>query len=1256
MTPTSPLAQNTPSKTNYKHPRRTISRLLIALIAVGIGLFAQSLFQAQSLWDGIVFYGLALSLFAYALRPVEQGQSPWVTPYRGLFAGLGLDKRPLYQIAGRILIIAALVTMFLSTQAFAEIATMSRAWQLYWASVLLFIFGILLMTKGPVIRTLGPFSSSRETRRATSLALGGILLLALGLRLWQFGELPFGVWFDEAEAGLQARRWLDELLYKPPFYHHINISGHLIWLYSLGLRFVSDSVLGLRLISVLFGVGGVWAAYLFGREVRGREFGLILAFCMAVMRWDINFSRIAMTGIDTPFFIFLSLFFLTRLFKRGNLRDAAFAGLSLGFGLNFYTAFRLYILALGLILLLGIFIWRQWCFRLTAVAWLGRNLTRGLIIMIALWIAWMPVGQYALNNPNAFGARVETTSIFNRRDDPDLARALRTNFLKHLAMFHIEGDHNGRHNLPGEPMLDPVMGALVLLGLGLGLQNSFSRSKRPDTLLFLLLLPISLIGGIFTLDFEAPQSLRSIAAVPTVGYFCSLAVSSIAIETRKSLRPLPPQWLLLPLGLIGGGYMFILNTHTYFVRQAEDFAVWNAFSTPETITGRKMAELGPSFDMYLSPFLTNHPSVRFISPHTLHHQTIPLPDALPIRSEAVRHAALFIHPDDGWVYEEAQRLYPTGQFETVSITPGGPPAVHIGILSAHDIASIQGISLLYWSGSEKQTAQMPLQTLKVDTIDVDWQNNPPLDPPYLAEWRGVLYVAQYGTYHLQVTAPASVTLEIDGLTLISGVGQQQATWELAKGNHTLRLLAHSGPGKVQLLWTPPYQGQALVPTSAFYTHPVTNNGLLGRYYPNANWQGPPALVKIDPFLNAYYHLIPLQRPYSVAWQGVFQAPVTGVYHFALRSVGPAKLFIDQEQILHNDLPHDLMPHQVLETAVSLPAGLHEIEVLFQDIYDRSRLHLYWRMPNEIALQPLPRQYLWPRLNSVPQTNLQLVEARPDFEAQTISLTYLNTLSEGLVQPRDIAVGPQETVYIVDSGVKAVRMFREGLLVGGWSQAGDGEFVEPFALVATQDGRLWVLDAAKQWIYSFDANGNPLGQFGGPEAKFYFPRGLAVLTQEGTADILAVADTGSGRVLLYDTTGQFLSTFGSFGEAPGQLNEPVDILRDVFGAYFITEGANIKRWQRLDPLGRPLSVWALDTPDAHDGSHLAGLADGSILMTNADSRVLRRYAPNGNLLSEWQTIGPISFKRPVGIFVDETRSMLYVSDITAGEVYEFAIGY
>ncbi len=1245
--------------TKLRTPRRTLDRLALALLAIGIGGLAQAALRREGLWDGLLLFGLATILFVRALRETEVVRLLWWPPYRGLFAGLGL-RTGRWGWVGSLLNFVALLLSFSAHRLFADGDTLLQAWWFYGGSLFLFVVGSLLLTQGSHPPSdgsapwrLGKHGKTWISRFAFSPYTAAFLLvffLALILRLWQFDQLPFGIWYDEAEAGLQARRWLSEAKFKPAFYDPINVSGQFLLLYSAALRFVTDSVHSLRLVSVLFGLGGVWAAYLFGRTLRGPLFGLTMAFFLAVMRWDINFSRIAMTGIDAPFFELLTLFFLVRLMRWGRLRDAIFAGLALGLGLSFYTAFRLFVLVLGLSGLLGLVIWRHWWGRAASWQWWHNQVIRVGLLALAAWIVVMPVVQYAGRNPESFSNRLQVISIFNRRDDPNLVRAIGHSLGKHLGMFHFKGDKNGRHNLPGEPMLDPAMGILMVLGLGLALRNVFSPGIRAANLFFLLLLPVSLAGGIFSLDFEAPQSLRSIAVLPAIAYLCALPVASLATEAERVMHPFSNRWLLWPAGL-AAFYILGVNTHTYFVRQANDFAVWNAFSTPETITGHRMAQLGPAYDFYLSPFLSNHPTVRFLSSDSLRRITLSFPDALPIRGEATRPVAIFIHPDEGWVFEEAARLYPAGRFETVSNAPGNPPAVHLVELSPADLASVQGLALRYWAGSEIRSNQVPVKALKTETIDVDWTDSLPLTPPYLAEWTGLLYVEQYGIYQLYLTTPGEAILEIDGVEVLRGEGELQATWELARGNHSLRLVVHSedGRGRVQLRWLPPTGSETVIPARAFYSDPVTNHGLLGRYYANSEWLGSPVFMQVDPFINTYFHLTPLPRPYSVEWTGLLDIPRTGVYELGLRSVGEAQLFVDDRLLVRTEVPD-----QPFAASASLPAGLHEVKILFQDTLSRSRIHFLWQPPGTPDLVPVPSQNLWPSLGSVQQSDRQQVVSKKTFEARPVGLRHVTTLSEGLVEPRDITVSPQGNIYIADTGIRGVQIFADDVLIGGWVETVDGSFEEPLAIATASNGTIWVLDSIRQWVYAFDETGDPLGKVGGPEAQFYHPRSMNIFSQPDAEDIMVVANTGAGNLRLYGLDGTPLGTVGVFGDAPGRFNEPVDVLRDEFGAYFVTEGANINRWQRVDPFGKPLDAWPLDAPVAFDGSHLAWGPDGSIFMTNSDQGVLRRYGPDGLLLDEWRTIDTVTFERPVGIFADVAHNRLFVSDVARGEVHIFRI--
>lgn len=1233
-------------------PRRTLNRLALALAGVGVGALGQFFFSRESLWDGLLFYVVAVVLFARALAGHTDDMAITSDPSPRVLAMRTGWRRNV----GVWLLVLALGLSGVAFNFFANQESYPQAWWLYWSSLGLLLGGGLLLMQGlPWGKKVDILLPNR------TIALGLVLMmgLALFMRIYNFTGQPFGIWYDEAEAGLEARQILQEPTYRPIFYAPINISGHLLALYALALEGLGNTIHSLRLVSVLFGLGGVLAAYLFGRELRGPRFGLMLAFLLAVARWHVNFSRIAMTGIDAPFFEFLSLFFLLRLLRRGYLRDALWAGLSLGGGLLFYSAFRLYLVALLLFVVMAYLSgmtnsrWRDWwAATLNRQSW-PAYLGRLALIAAVIWLVIMPIVKFALEDPEAFWYRTHQISIFTRRDQPDVVRAIWDSTQQHLLMFNYKGDNNGRHNLPGEPMLDPVMAILGVLGLGLAL----ARPRHPANLFFLILFPLALAGGIFTVDFEAPQSLRSIGVIPAVIYFVGLALVALGREAEQALKPLPRAWLVVPAAALLG-FIFAFNAYTYFVRQARDFASWNAFSAAETIVGRKMAELGPKPLYFLSPFLANHPTLRFLAPEVKDARTLPLPDALPIRELPSRPVALFIHPDDHWVFEEAQRIYPNANFEVASSqTDDVTPVVYLVDLQPLTLASVQGLQLNYFHPSDQSDdtpADPPFHTERALNISLTWPaDRPPVSSTgstklfdFTAEWSGILYAPRYGPYSLRFITPGPGLLELDGNVIFEGEGEQLTGLPLAQGNHSIRVRAEGAPGQVALYWQPPGMGETLIPQWTLYVPPITNHGLLGTFYPNERWEGQPALQRIDPFLDDYFHFTPLPRPYTVEWTGSLDVPQSGLYRLGLRAVQEAQLSLDG-----NLLVTTFAPNENTEATVTLEAGLHDLKVRYKDTTDRSQIHLYWATPTG-ALEPIPSQNLWPPLGRYPPRT-----APPAAETKVAPLALNWVSSVGgpgnqpgqFLEPRDVAVKHDGGLVIADTANRRVQLLNPQGVPLKILTGDPFPFEEPLAVAVNSRDEILVLDSALQWVYRYDSEGNLLNRFGGPAAFLFHPRGLTVFGD----DSLALADTGSSRLALFSSDGAPAGSIGGLGSGPGQFNEPTDALRDSQGTYYVVEAEN-NRIQRVDAGGSPLLQWAIPDSNGFNGPHLAFGPDGSIFMTESQSHSLYRYAPDGSLLDQWQTAGSANLAAPVGIYFDAVFNRLYVTDVLTHQIHIFEV--
>src|SRR5690606_14971810 len=103
--------------------------------------------------------------------------------------------------------------------------------------------------------------------------------------------------------------------------------------------------------------------------------------------------------------------------------DYGLAGLSIGLGLCFYSAYQLFLPVLGLGGLL--ILQREWPRR--------HNLLWGAaVVLVGALLVIAPVLQFAIERPDQYFARVEKTSLFAGKAPEERLPALRANTLKHL--------------------------------------------------------------------------------------------------------------------------------------------------------------------------------------------------------------------------------------------------------------------------------------------------------------------------------------------------------------------------------------------------------------------------------------------------------------------------------------------------------------------------------------------------------------------------------------------------------------------------------------------------------------------------------------------------------------------------------------------------------------------------------------------------------------------------------------------------------
>jgi DNA-binding beta-propeller fold protein YncE len=1189
----------------------TIRAFLLGGLAIGFALWGQRLLEQSAFVESVLIYAAALIMAVWALQGFSWSVSPLLTT----------DTPPAEPAWWRFL--PAIVALALAWLALRNLTDVERPsplfWRLHLTSIALFLAGALLLDSPASFRLV--LRRSLPGWQATGLIamLALILLLAAFLRLWQFDELPFGTWYDEAENGLQALRILENPSFRPIFVGSIHAPAHYVYLIVAAFEWAGVSTQSIRLVSVAMGLITVLAAYLVGRELFGRAGGVMLAFLLAVSRWNVNFSRIGMYNASTPMFELLTIGFLLRGLRLGHYRDYALAGLFLGLGLCFYAAFQLFVGVLLLFLLALMLLQRGF--------W--RRSWRGLLVLVCTaMLVIAPVIKFAYTKPDVYFERTMDTSIFAKKRPEERLPALLENTRKHLLMFNVRGDPNGRHNLPGKPMLDPYSAALMVLGLALALWRLGRGPGRAWALLVPTWLGITLLGGILSLDFEAPQSLRAIGTQPAVYVLAVAPLVALWRAWRAGAGRYTPNFVIAPLTLLLGLAAYS-NFHTYFFEQAVDFATWNSFSTPETITARLLASYDEQTDAYVISFFHGHPTLNFLARTAPRPARIETTDHLPLPWPASRPVALITNADSRSLFDEARRYYPNAHLQEYKPPFGGPTVLYEAVLTPADIAGVQGLAGNYYPDT---TWTGPSQLGRQDAmLRFDWANTPPLPLPFSVEWEGVLRIETYGPHQFFLQAPAESQLLIgEELVLAtSGAGETSAGVVLAQGNHPIRVRAVGAPGPFSLAWRPPDRGPEIVPATALYVPPVVSNGLLGRYFANDSWQTPEAFAKIDPQLNLYFHIPPLARPYTVEWTGKIAIPLSGFYHFGLESIDEATLWIDEQPITAST-----QPNVYADGAVELTAGLHDIRIRYTDRTDHTHINLYWTPPGA-TMQLVPAEVLFPPLGNYQRMTMPsldafvfnpLAPAAPLFVTRPLAGT-VRTVQSGLNQPRGIAVAPDGRIYVADTGNRRVLVLSPAGAVTDILTPGRQPFVEPFDLAVDRQGNLYVLDAGQARIAIFDRDGGYLRDLPASPTVLDRARGLHLDGQ----DRIWVADTPGGRVVAFDQAGQIVLEIPVW---PGQASQPVDVAVGFDGTIFVTD-AGLHKLVHFDASGRRLLAWEIPVANTMDGSHLAVDGVNQLYITQPEMGQIALHRADGEQIGVWplHAVRAGGIVKPVGVAVD-----------------------
>ena len=601
-----------------------------------------------------------------------------------------------------------------------------------------------------------------------------LLLLVISvttlLRFYQLAIIPPGFHYDESIEAVEAIKVLADPTYRPIFFvGDFGISPVFIYLTAIAFKLFGAGPTVMRAVAAVVGSLTIPALFWLGKEMerlatRPLPFlGIASAGALATLYWHINFSRLGIEPILVPLVCVLSMAFFLRGLRTRRSLDMVFSGLLIGFAPYTYRA------AFALPLLFIAFIVYCLLTRPSLIQGRGRSL---LLLCVAAMVMLLPLIITFVNQPALLTLRNSQVSILGEgmgNESPLVS--LWNNVVATAKSISFVGDVDPRNNLPGRPILDPILSVLFYVGLAAAIW----RWREPAGVLALLWLGIMLAPTVLT--EYAPQFRRAIGAAPAVALVIGYGVSAIcqrvwewraSMPSRRVVHMLPAlAGVLLGMGYCGS---VALAANDYFVKWANSPQLFYAFDVGLADIAGQIATESAKHTAYLSPRSVDHPTIAFFlgdstPPHTFDGRdciVLP-PDDTPatywiIDYEDWRGEQLILRhlPDatlderivdrDGNEYAVVYRQPADG---VIQVDPDTQTAARFG-----DWAALQG-----WTVVNPEA--MPGEVLY---LDLYWESLAPAPASY------TLFVHLLGDYNLATQGPVWA-----GADSLPGAGSYETT-------------------------------------------------------------------------------------------------------------------------------------------------------------------------------------------------------------------------------------------------------------------------------------------------------------------------------------------------------------------------------------------------------------------------------------------------------------------------------------------------
>ena len=223
-------------------------------------------------------------------------------------------------------------------------------------------------------------------------------------------------------------------------------------------------------------------------------------------------------------------------------------------------------------------------------------------------------------------------------------------------------------------------------------------------------------------------------------------------------------------------------------------------------------------------------------------------------------------------------------------------------------------------------------------------------------------------------------------------------------------------------------------------------------------------------------------------------------------------------------------------------------------------------------------------------------------------------------------------------------------VKSWGSGGSSDvesFSYPTGIATDATGNVYVADYSNHCIRVFNSTGDYVatwGSYGFWNGQFDRPTGIAT----DMSGNVYVSDYYNHRIQKFDSTGAFLTTWGAYGTGNGQFDKPWGIAVDTAGDIYVADYNN-HRIQKFDSAGTFVTAWGSEGSGSGQFNGpicIAVDAAGYIYVSDDYNNRVQKFDSAGTFITAWGSEGTDSgqFSSLVGIAVDSAGHVFVVDHL------------